>query len=395
MLELRGPVTVELILRDAHGGLPAADWARVIESLSEFVNEFRVSGDEPVEHPQIFDIFEALERTKKFYHVHTGGQWSDPDRFLAGLRKLSYFGSFMFDMPGHTPELYREIRGVDGHAAMAANLQKALACGLEVNTRTTIVKANHDVVMDLAEASFALGSRYAVFYRLLGPPDAPQQPTDEQLLTALERIHDMRLFGYNVALGNCVPNCFHLSDSYGCMGGIISGAVSPTGELLPCACSQRSGGNLLQTSVTEAWRSPRMHEWRNDALPEVCKPCSRLSYCPGGCRATPEHSGGTQDPLIRTALPKEEPTLHEVTLEEELCPIPRYTIREEDFGWVLVRANQVIPVSHKAGAVLQTFDGKTDLGEIERRFGPAALSFIYSLYVRNFVEFRQGAPSAN
>jgi hypothetical protein len=38
--------------------------------------------------------------------------------------------------------------------------------------------------------------------------------------------------------------------------------------------------------------------------------------------------------------------------------------------------------------VLYTFDGKTTLGEIEKQFGPAALSFVYSLYERNFVDFR-------
>ena len=127
MLDLRGPVSIELILRDGGGGLPAADWSRIVEKLSEFVNEYRVAGDEPAEHPELFEILEALERTKKFYHLYTAGQWQDPDRFLAGLRRMSYFGSFVFDFPGHTPELYREIRGADGHGPMVAALQKSLA----------------------------------------------------------------------------------------------------------------------------------------------------------------------------------------------------------------------------------------------------------------------------
>lgn len=391
MLELRGPIHIELILRKAGRGLPGSDWARIIAKLSEFVNEFRVAGDEPVGHPELLAILEALDRTKKFYHLYTPGQWDDPDRFLADLRRFSYFGSFVFDFPGHTPELVRQARGEDGHARLLGSIQKALASGFEVNTRTVITRHNFDQVMEMAEAAFGLGAHYAVFNRYVGSPDAPEAPDERQTLQALERIHDMRLFGYNVALGNCVPNCFHLSDSYGCMGGILFGAVDPEGQLLPCSCSSRPAGSLLTSGVTEVWRSERMQQWRA-ALPGDCQACSRLSYCPGGCRAAGEATGDLRDPLLRGALPPEEPTLHEVTLEEELCPVPRYSIREEDFGWVLVRGNQAIPVSPKAGPVLETFDGRTSLGEIEERFGPAALSFLYSLYVRNFVEFRQ-APA--
>ena len=393
MLELRGPVTIELVLRDSQGGLALALWAGIIQDLAEYVNEFRVAGEEPVEHPEILEILKALDRTRKFYHLYTPGQWQDADLFLGNLRSLSYFGSFVFDFPAHTPELYREVAGTDGHSRLVSSMQKALASAFEVNTRTVITRHNAGQVMEIAEEAFRLGAHYAVFNRFVGPADSPEAPEEPQLLLALERIHEMRLFGYNVALGNCVPNCFHLSDSYGCMGGILSGSVDPRGQLLPCSCSRRPAASLLATGVTEAWRSEAMREWRG-AIPETCQACSRLSYCPGGCRAAREWSGGAQDPLIRCALPVETQTLHEVTLEEELCPVPRYAVREEDFGWSLVRANQVIPVSRKAGPILETFDGKTDLGEIERRFGPAALSFIYSLYVRSFVEFRQaGEPS--
>ncbi len=387
MLELRGPVSIELVLRDSQGGLPAADWARIIQKLEEFVNEFRVAGDEPVEHPELFEILKALDRTRRFFHLYTPGQWKDADAFLGGLRRLSYFGSFVFDFPGHTPDLYRQVAGHDGHGLMVASLQKALASAFEVNTRTLITRFNYDRVMDLAEEAFRLGAHYAVFNRYVGPETSPLAPTEEQLLQALQSIHDMRLFGYNVSLGNCVPNCFHLSDSYGCMGGILSGTVDPRGQLLPCSCSRIPAGSLVTSGVTEVWRSERMKQWR-EAIPVACQQCSRLSYCPGGCRAAVEHLGGLYDPLIRGSLPPEEQTLHEVTLEEDLCPVPRYAVRTEDFGWALVRGNQVIPVSHKAGAILETFDGQTDLGEIERRFGAAALSFIYSLYVRSFVEFR-------
>ncbi|HXE72099.1 MAG TPA: radical SAM protein [Candidatus Nitrosotenuis sp.] len=388
MLELKAPIYVELMLRDTQGGLNAARWGEIIARLGEFVNEFRLTGHEPAEHPELFDILEALEKTKKFYHLYTSGAWSDPESLLVGIRKLSYFGSFVFELPAVTPELYQEIQGFDGYKQMVSNLQKAAASGFEINTRTWILAQNAARVTEIAETAFQMGAHYALFYRWIGPPDHPSNPGEDLLLEALGRIHELRQLGYNVSLGNCVPNCFHLSDSYGCMGGITFAAVNPQGQLLPCPCSKTVGGDLVRQGVVEAWTSRPMRAWRRDRLPKECLKCSRLSYCPGGCRAAAEHSGGSKDPLIRGPIQKEEPALLEVSLDEELCPVPRYTVREENFGWVLVRANQVIPVSRKAGSVLKTFDGRTDLGKIEQRFGPAAVSFIYSLYVRGFVDLR-------
>ena len=95
------------------------------------------------------------------------------------------------------------------------------------------------------------------------------------------------------------------------------------------------------------------------------------------------------DPLIGdTVKESEEPQALEVNLDSDLCPVPRFISRPENFGLALIRHTQVIPVSHKAARLIQALDGKTTLGEIERRFGAVALSFIYSLYVRSFIEFR-------
>jgi hypothetical protein len=99
--------------------------------------------------------------------------------------------------------------------------------------------------------------------------------------------------------------------------------------------------------------------------------------------------GALFDPLISGPVTKpDNPPVLEVTLEENLCPVPRYAARAEDFGWALIHGTQVIPVHKRAEKILKSLDGKTNLGVIQKKYGDGALSFIYSLYVRNFIEFR-------
>ena len=152
MLELRGPIHIELILRRGGKGLPASAWAGIIGKLAEFVNEFRVAGDEPVAHPELLAILEALDRTRKFYHLYTPGQWDDPDRFLADLRRFSYFGSFVFDFPGHTPDLYRQVRGEDGHGRLVSPVNPISAKPFERERKMAALAAMASVrASELAE----------------------------------------------------------------------------------------------------------------------------------------------------------------------------------------------------------------------------------------------------
>ena len=202
----------------------------------------------------------------------------------------------------------------------------------------------------------------------------------------------MRQTGYNVALGSCVPACFNESFAQGCSAGITYCSIDPWGGMRPCDHSPTVVGNVLTSDITTLWRSKSMRSWRTN-LPSACQSCSKLSFCPGGCRSEAEVLGVAHDPLIGKPIGPESPTLLEVTLEDELCPVPMYNVRQEDFGWALIRQTQVIPVTHKAGKVLTSFDGKTTLGDIEQKFGAGALSFVYSLYERNFVDFRSRETS--
>jgi len=402
MLELRGPVVAALEV--THEGaewpgheyfksiaaphLSPAQWARVIERLEPYVSEFRVSGGEPLARGDIFEILDCLERAKRPYHIFTSGRWSDRPALLLNFKKLTYIQSFMVFLHGPDAATHAAFTGgPDAFDEAIKTIELVAASGLEVSTSTCLVRQNAEKVEEIVELAMRRGVRHSIFNRYVGPPRPDIEPDADTLKSALQHLDEMKQLGYNVALGSCVPACFYKEFAQGCSAGITYCAIDPWGNMRPCDHSPTTVGNLLERGVTELWRSRAMRNWRN-RVPSSCKKCSKITFCPGGCRSLAEYMHVEADPLIGDPIPQEAPTLLEVTLEEDLCPVPKYAIREEDFGWSLIRQTHVIPVTRKAGNVLYAFDGKTTLAQIEQRFGPAALSFVYSLYERNFVDFR-------
>lgn len=402
MLELRGPVVAALevtsqpVAGAAHAyfksesrpPLTPAQWGDIIEKLGPYVSEFRVTGSDPMARADLFEVLGHLERAKRPYHIFTHGVWTDRPGLLTGLKKLSYVQSFLVSLHGPDAESHGAFSGDASEFDEAVKtIEMVAATGLEVSSSTVITLQNADRVEALVELVMRRGGRHSVFNRYSGPARPDVEPDAATLTRVLEKLDDLRSLGYNIALGSCVPACFFKSFAQGCSAGITYCAIDPWGEMRPCDHSPTRVGSVLDRKVTDVWRGRAMRAWRN-RLPSACEKCSKITFCPGGCRSLAEVLGVPRDPLIGEPLPVEDPTLLEVTLEEDLCPLPKYDIREEDFGWSLIRQTHVIPVTKKAGALLYAFDGKTTLADIEKQFGTAALSFVYSLYERNFVDFR-------
>jgi radical SAM protein with 4Fe4S-binding SPASM domain len=402
MLELRGPVVAALEITPQGAAWPGHDyfrtesaplltpsqWGDVIEKLGPYVSEFRLTGGDPMARDDVFEIIDSLERAKRPYHIFSHGIWKDRPNLMVGLKKLTYIQSFLVFLHGPDAETHGAFSGNPAEFdEVLKTIELIAATGLEVSTSTVITKQNAEQMEPIVELAMRKGARHSVFNRYVGPPRADIEPSPDELKTIIAKLDDLRQLGYNVALGTCVPACFYKEFAHGCSAGITYCAIDPWGEMRPCDHSPTRVGSVISQKLMDVWRGKPMRAWRN-RLPSACNKCSRITFCPGGCRSEAEYLHLPQDPLIGQPIPVEEPTLLEVTLEEDLCPVPKYDIREEDFGWSLIRQTHVIPVTRKAGSVLYTFDGKTTLAEIEKQFGPAALSFVYSLYERNFVDFR-------
>ena len=86
-------------------------------------------------------------------------------------------------------------------------------------------------------------------------------------------------------------------------------------------------------------------------------------------------------------VPLQAPRHDELELDPQWKPLPYFTIRKEDFGYLLVRYNWSVPVSHDAKELIEAIDGETSLGQLLQRFGDEGLELIGHLYRQGCVEF--------
>ena len=101
-----------------------------------------------------------------------------------------------------------------------------------------------------------------------------------------------------------------------------------------------------------------------------------------------------RDPLIGEPISEKlDESPEEFMLYEGTRPVGRFNIRPEEFGYILVRANRVVPVTQQAKVILDRLDGQTTLRQIEETYGKRGLSFVGSLYKQGFVELRQDKTS--
>lgn len=403
VLELTGPVVVSLEVTTVCNGrcpgcsnvfprtkgedLPLESWGKILERLFPYVHEFRVTGGEPTQREDLPALLKMLDKGQRYYHIFTNGIWNERRRLLEFFKKLAYLGSFLVSLHGIDIPSHRSFSGEENFPDVVETIKMTTASGFEVNTNTVLTKGNYRLIEPITNLSSELGARSAVFNRFIGGPMPGVTLDEEEMKEALAQIEDLRGKGYNCLIGNCTPFCFFPSSSSGCLAGIAYGTIDPQGNVRPCNHSPFKAGSLLQLDVPQIWKGNKMRSWRN-RLPRECRRCPKNSYCPAGCRAVADLLQAGKDPWIKGRLDrsrfKEE--ILEVNLEEDLCPVPRFVCRHEDFGMALIQQSQVIPVRHAAVRIIQAFDGKTTLGDLERRFGGTALSFAYSLYLRNFID---------
>lgn len=90
---------------------------------------------------------------------------------------------------------------------------------------------------------------------------------------------------------------------------------------------------------------------------------------------------------MRQLLPLHDaPPPAKLRLQAHMRPVRRYQIREEAFGYVLMRGNAIVPVRLEAWDILQSLDGATTLQQIKQTFGAPGLALIGMLYLRGLVE---------
>lgn len=368
--------------------LSAGEWRTILGKLAPHILRLRLTGGEPTLHPEFAKIVALVRDLELSFALFTNARWRDPEKVLRLLRDASNFAGMLVSLHGPDAASHEAFTGVVGSFAEAvANIRSATGARLPVSTSTVITKHNHDRIAEIIRLSQNLGAAHAVFSRYLSPDGDGLSPDAEQLRIAMHAVDHARQQGLAVRFSVCIPQCFHPSSSTGCLAGIAYLTVDPFGNVRPCNHAPLIVGNLLEQSLEEVWHSAGMQRWR-EMTPETCIHCAALPRCHGGCRAAMLMRDLDHDPLMQEPiLEAEDP----VQLSFPADAYPRFDglLRPEPFGYVAVRGNRVVPLSHAARSVLLACDGYTTMRQLGVLFGQGALDFLGALYRSGLVELHE------
>lgn len=176
------------------------------------------------------------------------------------------------------------------------NLKKAINAGIKTTVNMVITKDNiHEIrqtattIKNLGCTSFcttpvALNMDYPRHDLLLSKDDITRVINDILWVEAE--------LGMKVDILDGLPKCVfpknilteeHLFLYRRCQAGRTFIAVSPNGDVRPCANTNESYGNIHSTSLADIWNN--MQAWRSDLIiPAECHGCLWVNRCLGGCR---------------------------------------------------------------------------------------------------------------
>lgn len=368
--------------------LSASNWYQIGHIIASHAANIRISGGEPTLHPEFNTIIKTIAEYNLSFTLFTNARWKNPTRLIRFLKTVSQFKGLLVSLHGPSSELHESFTNAYGSFnETKTNIKQAIAAGIKVSTNTIITKANYDQINKILTFNAGLGVESSVFSRYVPVQNNSPLPTPDELRNAVSSVEAHRKNGIRAEFSVCIPQCFETSSSVGCLAGIISCVIDPWGNVRPCTHTSLVCGNLLDQPIEEIWHGPAMQTWR-EMIPFQCNKCLELPKCHGGCRASARLDKSGKDPLMgKPVLTKSPKQPEELDICKGAYPLRHFTIRQEPFGYLLVRGNRVIPVAHRAKPVLDLLDGNTVMSRIESDFGQEALNFVGTLYKKGFIEF--------
>lgn len=369
--------------------LSYSQWCKILDDIRPYVSRLKVTGGEPSLHPDFAYIIECIEQREIPFTLFTNARWPATHKMVDMLKTQKSCVGLLISLHGAVASTHEVFTGVSGSfKETVANIRLATAAGLTVHLSCVLTQHNVNEVDALVALSKELGASMIVFNRYIGVPVPGFSLEPRRLALTIEQIGALQNAGEPVHFGTCIPQCFVKSTSTGCLAGTAYCTIDPWGNVRPCNHVPWITGNLLTDSLTNAWNSEAMVRWRA-LMPPECLGCLHFSQCRGGCRAEAVLNSVDRDPLVRTPG-----TRTDEIPSSELTPLHLYRdatitlscdVREQGFGYLLLRGDRLAPTTSSLAPVLATSGSGITLQEIQDEFGQSALDSVGELYEQGFI----------
>jgi radical SAM protein with 4Fe4S-binding SPASM domain len=378
------------VLDRSIGEMDFTRWQTLLTQIQPEIVSLRVTGGEPTLHPQFAEIIELIDSLGVPFVLFSNGLWSHPKEIIALLQHCNHLDGILISLHGADRQSHQAFAGINSFDRVTHAIQQATRAGLNVNTNSVLTRANQYQIAKIASLSKELGASFAAFSRYYGPTTQITNLEESELQAVTNEIYELKQQGFQVQFNNCIPSCFNGQPTKSCPAGITHCTIDPLGQVRPCTHAPHILGNLFEQSIAEIWQSEPAQEWRT-LIPAECIDCAEYLRCRGGCKAMAYHQHQMKDPLSRQPLADtiSSNTQHKLQLPSKALPVVNFTLREENFGMLLINRNQIIPMKEDARPILNAINGENTLRDIENEFGEAGVWLIAYLFTKGLVLLRQ------
>lgn len=268
--------------------------SNVIELINNGILHVIITGGEPLEKKELVEKIVLLAKQQNVtVSLNTNLTLADDD-VISFLRETET--RILVSCPSAIQSSYEAITLTKNFHCFRNNLSKVIDAGIKTAVNMVVTKDNLSEIKVTAEMIHQLGCTAFCVTPVALNMDYPKpqlllsEIEIEKLVTDIIWVESA--YNMKVDILDGLPKCVfpsnvlseeHLFLYRRCQAGRTFIAVSPNGDVRPCANSSFSYGNLHTVSLKEIW--DRMSYWRSEEIiPTECKGCLWINRCLGGCR---------------------------------------------------------------------------------------------------------------
>ncbi len=291
-------------------------WKQVIDKTWELgIPHIVFTGGEPTLRNDLPALIAHAENNGQITGLNTNGRRLSDEKFLQELIDAG-LDHVQVTFESHDPEIHDFMVNKKGAWKQTLQgLKNILASKLYLMTNTTMLQANYrklgETLDFLGELGIPTVGLNALIYS--GHGKTVGTGLDDQVLPSLLELAHKKTSKYNQRLIWYTPTqyCHFDPTQYGlgvkgCTAALYNMCIEPDGGVLPCQSYYVQLGNILKDPWTSIWNHELAVNLRErNYVPKVCKSCSLLVECGGGCPLSLEANHPVLEPFDKIPDPDE------------------------------------------------------------------------------------------
>ncbi len=289
---------------------PTLDYALMIQIITEAqslgLTGVKLTGGEPLMHPQISQILDFITQAKLRLIIETNGVLCTPKLAHKITENNQAFVSVSLD--GIEAATHEWVRGVPGSFANAiAGIKNLVAAGLKPQIIMSIMKHNQPQILEMIDFAEKLGGGSIKFNIVMPTERGAQMHQQDETIPIAELIQlgawmekevipqaKIRVFYHHPPAFQSLGNMFG-EEASGCSSCRINNIIGvlPNGAYSLCGIGSSIPelifGKAPADSLTKVWlQNKKLHQIRQEIpakLEGICSQCLMKQVCLGSCIA--------------------------------------------------------------------------------------------------------------